>query len=86
MAYGEMYAACQAGCSPSQLELLVVPPLYAKGSEFDAGHWEPSEKAGVLPPEGGATEEMERSHQVISEPPVEWLSTLWSGGIDGETP
>ena len=82
---GEKYVACERDCEPSLLGF--APTLYAKGDEFDARHWEPSEEGGVAPPEGGAAPEKDRSvteGSTQGEPPPGFLEVMWEG-YDAET-
>ncbi len=64
---GEVWVSCVAECE-EQLEIPGLPPLIAKGDEFDAIHWPPEleEKGRVVPSVGGAAPETHRHGDQLS--------------------
>ena len=84
MAEGEQWTACDA-CDLRQMEMFELPPLYAKGEEFDARHWEPSRERGVVLPEDGDDDGKECAVLIhVGVPLKAVLLSLWEGGpVDG---
>ncbi len=87
-----MYEKCQAGCLSLFPEERVSFPrpdgelFELEGAQTEqTPQVEPKRGTGVMTPEGAAADENERLIWLVDEPPVGWLSTLWSGGEDGET-
>jgi len=70
MAHGCVWVMC-THC-PEQLEIAGTPPLVAKGEEFSAAHWEPSEGERVVLPEDGAVNLSEPKKQAIPYCPVRY--------------
>jgi len=79
MVRGDMYVTCQADCRADQLELLDLPPVYAKGEEFAREHWEQPEIGRVGPPEGREAETSLTDVEYAGGPPQHFLDTMWEG-------
>ena len=80
-----MYVRCVGGCQGLFGEAAPTHLLdsegYPKPPQGSGVEHEGKEAGRALV--GGAAEEMDRSQEEVTEPPVGWLSTLWEGGWDG---
>ena len=79
---GDMYVSCDGGCLPLDLEGLVPPSDSEELVRLEqTPKMEHPREEGVVPLEGGDTDERDSSECAVeSEPPVGWLSSLWEGG------
>ncbi len=75
-----VWVACEdESCQDEQLVLFPdsEAPKRTPKSEAEGAAMEPGEGRGVVPLEGGATDDDREE----CEPPAGWLSSIWEGGV-----